>query len=85
MDSWLDGDNNVTANTQFKGSASTTASERIYDGRSSPAKRMIHDGDGDNRLRLTQPMDSDESETEAFSARRTVTDAKTIENDDFFD
>lgn len=84
VDSWLDGDNNVFT-PQMKGSASTTASERIYDGRSSPAKRM-HGGSGDQRRRLDVEWDSgDESETEAFSARKTASGNKDALKDDFFD
>ncbi|KAJ8044956.1 hypothetical protein HOLleu_07861 [Holothuria leucospilota] len=84
VDSWLDGDNNVFT-PQMKGSASTTASERIYDGRSSPAKRM-HGGSGDQRRRLDVEWDSgDESETEAFSARKTAPGNNDALKDDFFD
>ncbi|XP_071832112.1 uncharacterized protein [Apostichopus japonicus] len=84
-DSWLDGENNVDTTTQFKGSASTTASERIYDGRSSPAKRM-YGGGMDQRLGYSKDLDSDESETEAFSARNVVQVSKNNnETDDFFD
>ena len=78
LNSWLDGEN---ASHKIQGSASTTTSERIYDGRSSPSKRF-------------QPLTSAETRRRQAGLSSAVSDEITNNNrwaetqsdkDDFFD
>ncbi|XP_054758467.2 uncharacterized protein LOC129264590 [Lytechinus pictus] len=75
VDSWLDGDNNAAL-----GSASTT-SERIYNGRSSPTKKIHTDGPRVDKS-LDYGSDSDENQgwtSKAYGA------GQAAGKDDFFD
>ncbi len=75
VDSWLDGEN---GSHTIHGSAATTTSERIYDGRSSPSKRF-------------QPLTSAEVRRKeaglqsAHSVESTNNNRWAEDKDDFFD
>ncbi|XP_071482800.1 uncharacterized protein [Diadema antillarum] len=76
LDSWLDGENNMVI-----GSASTT-SERIYNGRSSPVKRISTGGKVRGR---SIDVDSDGDEDQGWAGKPVETGPGTQPKDDFFD